>query len=256
MQLIDKIDFIPKKRVKNKIFFLHMPKCGGTSVNEAIQRSFGSNEKTSYFHLRARASFRAAEMTQSQLTTFREQLLIYCMYSNDYRYISGHFNYNHRVFQEFRNEWSYITILRQPVQKWISQYFYDRYKIGFHCKINSNIEEFVDSERGISFGSEYVKKLLEPSTNLDLRSDEAINLAIKNLSNFRLVGVLEELSTFISNYENIFGVRLKVNQKNSNPLSKVQQQEKITDKVLQKIEEICQPDNLVYQSILEKIQNR
>jgi glutamate mutase epsilon subunit len=57
-------------KVEKKIFFLHIPKCGGTSLHHAIIDSFGlskSNYEKSCFHLSASASAKGSEITGEPL---------------------------------------------------------------------------------------------------------------------------------------------------------------------------------------------
>lgn len=258
MKIINKVNRkiygLLNRKEKKKIFFLHIPKCGGTSIDEAIQNSFGPLEKENLFHLDAIASSKGSEIAGDEIMDFREKILTYYMSIGDYKYISGHFKYNQKVFEEFGKEWHYITLLRHPVSKWFSQYFYNRYKtINDHFRINSNIEDFLESERGISYGCDYITRFVDSSVKIDVKSDDAVDEALNNLNNFSLVGVLEDMDTFVKDYPNLFGAKILIPHQNSNPLSKEKQQEIVTDKIKQKIEEICQPNMKVYESVLKKI---
>lgn len=239
-------------QLRSKIFFLHIPKCGGTSMDESIRRSFGFFGKKKIFQLNAHASLKGAAIANRNLMDFREDILLYSMSNHNYQYIAGHFRYSDKVYEEFGDNWKFITTLRHPVKKWISQYFFNRSKKDNHFSINSDLESFVDSEAGRKLGSDYVQKLTDKNLGLDPTSKEAISIAAANLSNFSLVGFLEDLNGFTQDYKKTFGVQLKIKNKNSNPVSKSQQKSQISSQLRNKIEEVCQPDMELYQLALKQ----
>jgi hypothetical protein len=59
-----------------RIFFLHLPKCGGVSVNMAMRRAFGAQKVDG---LNPNASRRVAERRGKDLRRFRTSLLFYYM---------------------------------------------------------------------------------------------------------------------------------------------------------------------------------
>jgi hypothetical protein len=260
MKILSKISYgihqISGKKVNQKIFFLHFPKCGGTSINKAIRSSFGYFERPSLFHLNPQASLNGSIISETDLMDYREKILLYCMSNSRYKYISGHFRYSDKAFREFGEEWHFITILRHPVKKWLSHYFFNKHKEDPHFRISESIEDFLNTKRGVSLGCDYVSKLTDRFSENDLTSDDAIHQAIANLKSFSLVGVLEDTDNFAKNYHKIFDAKLFIEKKNYNPLSKTKQQEEITNEIKSKIEAICQPNMRIYESVLKKIQPR
>ena len=243
-------------KVKDRIFFLHFPKCGGSSVKSAIRRSFGlleSYRSDTCLDLNPVASLRAAELMGCPLMAYREQLLLYYMASDRCRYICGHFDYSERAFQAFGRTWNFVTLLRHPVSKWISQYFFNKYKKDGHFRIEVDLETFLASEEGIALGSDYVQKLIGFSSPYHSTSDEAVQKAIQNLSHFSLVGILEKLDIFAKDYEALFGSKITIGRRNINPLSKSKQNELITEDIRMKITEICRPDLQIYEAALQQV---
>lgn len=242
-----------RRDIKTKVFFLHFPKCGGTSINRAIENSFGYFEKRNFFHLSPHASAKASKVAEDELMDYREKILLYYMSNSGYRYISGHFQYSQKAFEEFGKEWYFVTILRDPVSKWFSHYFFNKYKEDSHFKIEDNIEDFLESERATALGCDYVSKLVGETGEIDYTSENAIKAAINNLHKFKLVGVIEDTDSFAKKYHDLFGAKLLIKRKNTNPRSKAKQQEEITDRVKNKVKEICKPNLRVYESVLEQI---
>lgn len=242
------------KKTKPKVFFLHIPKCGGVSLNQAIRNSYGNRAKQAEycFSLDGNAARKCSQLLEDERNEYRKKILAYVMTSDRYRYIHGHFAYSEKIFQEFGSEWNFITLLRHPVAQWFSQYFYDR-RQDSEVRIDAELTAFIESERAILMGNTYVRKLTEGFSATEASSDKAIKKAIENLNQFALVGVLEKLDTLVEDYQNSFATSLFIKKLNQNPTKKVEQQQKITPEITKKVEEICQPNLKVYQSVINKL---
>lgn len=239
----------------SKIFFLHMPKCGGTSIYRAIRDSYGFIEKAhgrNIFGLDPVASLKSSKIVGEPLREHRERLLLYHMSKESQRLIYGHFFYSQASFDAYGSDWNFITILRNPVSKWFSQYFYNRYKDSNHFKLDIELEKFLDSDESISMGRDYVYNLTDRISQEKASSMESINQAISNLQNFAIVGLLEKIEEFANDYETHFSAKLSIKNHNRNPLSKVKQEKMVSSELIQRVEEICQPNTAVYNSILAK----
>lgn len=244
------------KRIEDKIFFLHIPKCGGSSLTQAIRNTYGdwSQQQRVCFELNGNSARKCSQLFEEDNQEYRKKILAYAMSVEQYNYVTGHFAYSNRIFQEFADKWHFITLLRQPVAQWFSQYFYDT-RQDSQVKIHQDLTTFVDSNRAILMGNTYVRKLTEGIPASEASSPEAIEQAIKNLNKFTLVGVLEKLDVFVANYNLIFKAPLQIKHINKSPVSQAKQQKQITEKIEKKVREICQPNWEIYQAALEKISN-
>ena len=245
------------EKVSKKIFFLHHPKCGGTSIDHAIQNSFGVSEfllKRNSYHLDPRASLPGWSSRD-----YREKILLDSMSNGKNKYISGHFPYSQKAFREFGQEWNFITVLRNPVSRWFSLYFFGKYKGSDHAKINMEIESYLESEQAITTGCSYVRVFTDKENFASISSldqatlNKATDQAIKNLNDFALVGVLEELDMFVRDFEKVFSTELFIPNFNRNPASKSNRKSQVTDEVHQRVIELCQPNIKVYESVLRRI---
>ena len=244
--------FLPQ--MTEKVFFLHLPKCGGSSINNAIKKHYQPSEIN---HLDNASCVNTAKILDRDLDDFRRDLLLYYLGRQNYRYLGGHFAFSKKAYHEFGKQWHFITILRHPVDRWFSHYFYNRFKTTDELfRISEDLSTFVHSERALILGRQYVENLTEgpdrPNQH-DTASDIPATAAIKALGGFSLIGCLEHLDVMQRDFEKLFGIKLNVPQSNVNPLSKDQQRDKISDEIRNRVEEICKPDLQVYPYALKRI---
>jgi hypothetical protein len=246
--------------VKENIFFLHIPKCGGTSIRQAIRMnclSLDIRKDRHYFDLDPGATARVVTMTEGThyphdassdypIMKLRENLLLYSMSQKRTRYISGHFTFSEIAYQKFSGDFSFLTLLRDPVKRWISTYFYNRYKDSDHFKVDLEIEQYLDSDFGRSQGAEYVKFIGGHQASEDYSSAEAVERAKRNLHKFDIVGILEDMDDFKDQFRKRFHAPLNVPTINRNPKPEAHQKAVITPAVEKRIHEICEPDREVY----------
>lgn len=165
-------------------------------------------------------------------------------------FIAGHFLFSETAYRKYGDKFSFVTVLRDPVKRWISSYFFNRFKTDDHMKVEDEIESRLESHFGISQGYQLVKFLGGANKDGDYTSPQAVNQAKNNLKFFEVVGLLEDLGDFKYKFSKRFQVGLKIEKKNQNPAPKQYRSSTITPELVEMISEICQPDIQVYEYAL------
>ena len=253
--------YFTKPSPTKKIFFLHIPKCGGTSITQALSSCYARKglflpslqrvDNASF--LNSQASLKGSELCGLDSGKYREYLLLYFMSIKNVKFITGHYNFSEIAFREFGKEWTFITMLRHPVSRWFSHYFFNRYKKSDHFKINDDLASFVDSGPGQRMGHFYVYNLTGEG-QFGSVSTKTVAQAIECLEKFSVVGCLEYLDVFLKQFEELHHIKLTINSKNKNPLDKSKQKKQISEEIMKKVEKICQPDMEIYNFALSRLE--
>jgi len=242
-----------------RIFFLHVPKCGGTTLSQAMVAAYPLTDylRGRVVTLDAAASARAAQFAPSMegsVFRMRETLLHYWMSQQRVRHIDGHFPFSNVAHDRFGDRFAFVTMLRDPVQRYLSEYFYNRYKSHTaHRRDEASmpLEQYVDTPFGQQQGMQYARFISGQETICD--EPEAIEQAQANLQKMKLVGCLEQQDIFLARFAKLFGRKLTLRRRNVSPVSESQRREQVNDAVLQRIADVCRADAEIYRFAVERL---
>lgn len=172
---------------KQTVIFLHIPKTAGTTIRDITRRQYSPKAIFS-----PKSSFTASiRKEQASLDIPRAEKL---------KLIQGHFGFG--IHEHLAQHCTYFTLLRDPIERCISSYFYMRRTASHrHYKtINSRyqtLEKYIKSGfiKKHSLDNLQVRFLsgLRGEINQDALSREALEYAKFNLvNNFLVVGIVEE----------------------------------------------------------------
>ncbi len=93
---------------RDKVIFLHIPKTGGSTVRQLIGRQYPPGQTINL----TRGNWRTNAMaTVNRLTDTPDPLLV-----------MGHFRFGIHAYLPEPDDWTYVTVLRHPIRRVISQY--------------------------------------------------------------------------------------------------------------------------------------
>jgi hypothetical protein len=150
------------------------------------------------------------------------------------------------------DEWDFVTILRDPINRWISEYVYNTYKQGAWEKNTLPLDDYLVSNKATVTGISYVRYFSSMPSDYIGGFDEFINEAIENLRRFRVIGSVETLDNWCDSFEKYFKKKISVPHRNASPKIKVADKIRSDDSIIKKIEKLCEPDLYIYQQIVRQ----
>ena len=183
----------------------------------------------------------------SAVMKLREELLFYFMSLGHVHYLSGQFPFSVLAHEHYGDKFDFMTVLRDPVDRWLSSYFYNNYRQpSDYRKLSMPIEDYIDSELGRSQGYEYAKFLGGVAKDGDFMTPAFIQQAKDNLHKFQVIGFLDHMDTFKLQFQKRYGAELRIKTLNKRPEKEKVLNEMIDEKMMASIREICHADIEIY----------
>lgn len=210
--------------LKHNCFFMHIPKCGGTSITEALYAAVPLNCRVGMID--ANATRRAVSILESDVDTSlryhddletgakvyatRTALLLTHMAWNTHL-IYGHVPFNYKAYQHFGDTYKFVTLMREPLSRTLSNFAHSAREGLIPNDFDAYLEGQVVRTHGLSHLRFFSgRHLIQPEEEA-----EAFCEAKENLALFSLVGFLDDLDTFSDKFKGIFGRSLSIFQYNT-----------------------------------------
>lgn len=211
---------------RHRSVFLHMPKCGGTSVSEAMYATVPVTERIGVIDAistrRAAAMMTFGEDSETLChedlehgqATFdlREGLMLQHM-AWDTMLIHGHVFWSERAERHFGDTYKYVTLMRDPVARTLSNYRMAR-RTG---AADADLDTWLEGPMARRQARVYLRYLAGSNDIDDAAVPGALDLARTRLEKIALVGFLDDLDGFARAYRALFGVGLRMAQLNRAP---------------------------------------
>ena len=237
-----------------KIFFCHVPKCAGTALSKAISRQVYPVYQQLLiptFSVNLEPSKKAARICSLSMVDTRQVIIAYNLSQAKYKYGHGHVYCRPGLVEGLLKQWHFITILRNPIDRWISEYTYNTYKSHQWAKNNLSLEEYLQSEKGKETGESFLRYFSSIPKTFKGDPQIYIDEAIKNLRSFSVVGTIENFGEWNSRFEKVFGKKLIVERTNTSPKREISKQIKSDVRTMEIIAKLCESDMRIYQKIIE-----
>jgi hypothetical protein len=241
-----------------RIAFFHPPKCGGTSVHQWLALTFGG--PAGLDPIAAEAAARNLDVPSVKL---REAILAYFVERTNARFISGHYNYSVRAFLGHEDEFDLITILRHPLDRTLSNYYYNRFREGRgHFPIKCSLTEWLAMDQARSMARVFTRMFVGDSDTAealyrhgnchDIRW--ATSEAIRNLEKFTIVGTLERLKDFQEAVRQRYALKSSIGHLRKSPRPDYRRFADQPREVQERLLELCEPDIMIYERFAPKPQ--
>jgi len=183
-------------RGKRSLIFMHIPKCGGTTLEHLIAKNYQVN---GVLHINAPALLR------NPRAVFKRGVFP--------RAVMGHHKLNQPLYQLASRAFVHITVLREPVSRTLSYYNYLRTSEG-HGKHDSvkglTLEEFINSDELVELDNAQALRLAGVLRRREIRrrrfGPETLEAAKETLtSRFSLFGLTERYDEFLIMLRRLLG---------------------------------------------------
>jgi hypothetical protein len=186
--------------ISRRIIFLHIPKAGGSTLSTVIQKNYDAKKIYTLAGTR-QAMIKFVEKPREEI--------------NRYDCVQGHMGFGFHEY--FDDEIKYLTLMRDPVKRVISLYFYilrtpAHYLFRLLTDTRMSLKEFVDSGATHELYDGQAR-LLAPESGLGITFDDKKQLDTRDLErakqhlrdHFALVGTLDQFDEFLIAAQRILG---------------------------------------------------
>lgn len=208
-----------KGDLKHPCFYMHVPKCGGTSLSEALYATVPMHKRVGIVD--ADSTRRATALVHADknelflyyddlpngdaVYALREGMLLTHM-AWDTRMIHGHILFSHKADKHFGDTYKYVTLLREPVARTISNFN----QSVRHGLIENDFDAYLESDviraHALTFLRYFSGTHNIPVEDEPAALDEAKRVAEK----FAVIGFLDNLPSFCDQFADVFGRKPKI----------------------------------------------
>lgn len=224
----------------SRLIYIHVPKCGGSSFGSALRiRYFASHgaiplnqgDQTLPKAERIESDYAARGAQLRELVTQRKQ------------FITGHVQYDRELHDGPAAGYRFVTLLRDPVERFVSHYNYLQRK---HPDPNrpNELSDFLETSDARRIASQYLFYFAGVTSDNSVNLTQDIETAQQNLQRFDLVGNLAEPDAFSRALRHITRLPIMKWRRNAAPHAT-----HIPAHLHGKIEDICQADIQIFNAI-------
>lgn len=243
---------LANRPLRHNCCFYHIPKSGGTSLSEAlhavipVHRHIGevpantTRRAASIMHADAddEHAFYDDGGKSADVFRLREAMLLAFM-ANDVALAHGHVLFSHKADRHFGDRYKYITMLRDPVERVVSNYR--------AAKSAGYVSEDFSEYLGGPVARAHAMHNLRYFSGRAVISDNDILAAVKQakgvIDKFAVIGFVDAIDDFVDRFEAVFGARLAIGRYNTGkaPAPEISVEDQ------QRLETLCGPDRVLHE---------
>ncbi|SMO86647.1 hypothetical protein [Paracoccus laeviglucosivorans] len=209
--------------LKHPCLFLHMPKCGGTSLSEALYGTVPLHKTVAV--LDAISTRRAAaiqtfdrdeealchdDLEHGDITfNLREQLMLTHMAAGA-QLIHGHVLYSAAMERHFGARYRITSVMRDPVSRAISNFS----MMAGNGYVSSDVDAWLDGPVGRSHATVFLRYLGGKNVVTAEEEPAVLELALERLKNIAVLGFLNDMPKYLDRFADEFGVKPQVHRYN------------------------------------------
>lgn len=217
-----------------KFVFVHVPKSGGISIDLAMREHFAKAGQPRFSREGAiqmsLATFEHAISGLDSIAQFSDHhakqlngLLAYHLAQN-WQYISGHVCTNQYILKNYSQQHNFITVLREPVSRFVSNYIYNKLTNSLPIMAPNNVscdnlieevDRILEHQRGWQMANVtsmcITGRFAKNESDAELIQSEFS----KNLESYKVVGFLDNLDDFTQQIKTLTNKQINIGSHNT-----------------------------------------
>jgi len=233
------------------LIFLHIPKAGGSTIHKILEKNY---KKDRIYNIKVNPSLQKNIEDFIKMENFKK---------NNFDLIKGHMSFG--LHKYISKQCIYFSIVRNPIDRVVSGYYYvlknkEHYIWKRHKKNKLSLNDYLNKDLTLEVDNLMTRTFsgmqITDHDNYNEVTDLDFKLAINNIrNNFALVGIMERFDETILLMKNILGIK-KIMYYKVNVNKKRKRNEKLNNKIIDKIISLNKYDIRLYEFILNEFQTK